>query len=82
MVGLRGFKVGPRPKYTIFEPVSSTIVAALKGPENLAYVYIPKGETSNTSNYQKEKSNQMSYIISWFVMEMCFNAKTNFVEKK
>ena len=70
------FKVGPRPKNTIFGPVSSTILAVLKGTENLAYVFIPKGETNKTSNYQKGKSNKMSHIISWFVMEMCFNAKT------
>ena len=70
------FKIGPRPKTTILGPVFSTILAVLKGTENLAYVLIPKGETNETSNYQKGKPNKMSYIISWFVMEMCFNAKT------
>ena len=65
-----------------FGPVSSTILAVLKRMENLAYVFIPKRETNITSNYQKGKSNKMSYIISWFVMEMFFNAKTNFMEKK
>ena len=65
-----------------FGPVSSTILAVLKRTENLAYVFIPKRETNITSNYQKGKSNKMSYIISWFVMEMFFNAKTNFMEKK
>ena len=68
------FKVGPRPKNTIFGPVFATILAVLKGTGNLAYVFIPKGETNRTSNYQKEKSNKMSYIISWFVMEMRFTA--------
>ena len=58
------FKIGPRPKTTIFGPVFSTILAVLKGTENLAYVFIPKGETNRTSNYQKGKSNKMSYIIS------------------
>ena len=58
------FKIGPRPKTTIFGPVFSTILAVLKGTENLAYVFIPKGETNETSNYQKRKPNKMSYIIS------------------
>ena len=61
-VDLRWFKVGPRPKNTNFGPVSSTILAVLKGPENLAYVFIQKGEANKTSNYQKGKSNKMSYI--------------------
>ena len=52
------------------------MLAVLKGPENLAYVFIPTGETNKTSNYQKGKSNKMFYIISWFVMEICFNVKT------
>ena len=58
-VDLRWFKVGPRPKNTNFGPVSSTILAVLKGPENLAYVFIQKGEANKTSNYQKGKSNKM-----------------------
>ena len=83
MVDLRVFKVGPRPKNIIFGPVSLTILAVLKGTENLAYVFISIGETNKTSNYQKGKSNKMPYIISLFVMEMCFNVKTqNFIEKK
>ena len=61
-------KGGLRPKNTIFGTV-------LKRTENLAYVSIPNRETNKTSNYQKRKSNKMSNIISWFVMEMCFNAK-------
>ena len=79
---LKVFKVGPRPKNTIFGPVPSTILAVLKETENLAYVFIPNGETNKTSNYQKRESNKISDIISWFVMEMCFNAKTHFIEKK
>ena len=66
----------PGQKLPFFGPVSSTIPTVLKGTENLAYVFIPEGETNKTSNYQKGKSYKMSYIISWFVMEMCFNAKT------
>ena len=55
----------------------------LKGTENLAYVFISIGETNKTSNYQKGKSKKMPYIVSLFVMEMCFNVKTqNFIEKK
>ena len=77
------FKIGPRPKTTIFGPVFSTILAVLKGTENLAYVFIPKGETNKTSNCQKGKSSKISYIISWFIMEMCFNAaKTQILWKK
>ena len=53
-----------------------TTLAVLKGTENVAYIFIPKGETNKTSNYQQGKSNKVSYIISWFVMEMCVDAKT------
>ena len=63
-------------KNTIFGSVSSTMLGVLKGTESLAYVFIPEGETNKTLNYQKGKSNKMPYIISRFVMEMCFNAKT------
>ena len=31
-----------------FGPVFSTILAVLKGNQNLAYVFIPKGETNKT----------------------------------
>ena len=64
LVDPRLFKVGLWTKNTIFGPVSSTILAVLKRTEHLTYVFIPKGETNKTSNYQKGKSNEMSYIVS------------------
>ena len=60
LVDLRVFKVGPKPKNTILGPVSSTTLAVLKGTENVAYIFIPKGETNKTSNYQQGKSNKVS----------------------
>ena len=35
---------------------------SVKRTANLAYVFIPKGETNKTSNYLKGKSNKMLYI--------------------
>ena len=76
------FKVGLRPKNTIFGSVSSTILAALKGTENLAYIFIPKGETNKTSNYQKGNQIKCPTLFPDLLWRCVLMQKHKFYRKK
>ena len=41
-----------------------------------------KGKPNKTSDCQKGKLNKTTYIISWFLMEMCYIAKTKIERQK
>ena len=70
----------PRPKML----VSSTILAVLKGTENLAYVFIPKGETDKTSNsnYQRENQTKCPTLFPDLLWKCALMQKHKFYRKK
>ena len=56
----------------------------LKGTSNLVYIFVPKGETNKTSNYQQGKYNIKYNVLHYFLIcygNVLSRKNTSFVEK-
>ena len=54
----------------------------LKGTQNLAYVFIPKGETDKTSNYQRENQTKCPTLFPDLLWKCALMQKHKFYRKK